>query len=246
MGAILLAGLSQAHQMDFAQTETNNVFVASVETKLKMTNYVFANLKHWMETGGDTLVAPPEFNDLGAFPVYITWKKWWTNEALEEPETEAVLRGCQGTLLFGDFEANLFPLGYTLRQMSIISAAFDNRFFPIQLEELENLMVEISVLNNFEPISDPYDWDIETHGLTLSITADEQLYQSTYLPRVALEGGMTMEETLDNLVKKAGYSGCFEDVKDNVEMTRYQSVKFGMDYYDWENPEWGWRVCYYK
>lgn len=51
--------------------------------------------------------------------------------------------------------------------MSVISAMFDSRFFPVQMTELEDLMVEISILNSFEPIEDPMDWDIETHGLTI-------------------------------------------------------------------------------
>ena len=130
--------------------------------------------------------------------------------------------------------------------MSVISAVFDSRFFPVQMEEMIDLMVEISVLNSFEPISDPLDWDIEIHGLTLSILENDQIYQSTYLPGVALEGGLTKAVTLDHLVRKAGYDGNFEDVADIVEIWRYQSVKFGMDYYDWENPHSGWRTCYYK
>ena len=88
----MFAGLSQAHQMELAQTKSISLFTADEDTKLEICKYSFANLKHWLTTG-ETLVPPQSFNELGSFPVYVTWKKFIEAETLED-DHQTVLRGC--------------------------------------------------------------------------------------------------------------------------------------------------------
>ena len=53
--------------------------------------------------------------------------------------------------------------------MSISSAVNDSRFEPMELEELGDLELDISVLHTFESMSEPFDWDLDKHGITLEI-----------------------------------------------------------------------------
>jgi AMME syndrome candidate gene 1 protein len=47
---------------------------------------------------------------------------------------------------------------------------------------------------------------------------------------VASEQGWNQEETLKNLVQKAGYYGKWEDVKNTIDLTTYESSKAHMTY----------------
>ena len=84
-----------------------------------MLEYCFANLKHYLLTDGNMLDPPQGLNALGSFPNYVTYNK------------KDNLRGCQGTLLFGDLESTLPPLGDYLQTFSIHSAMTDHRFKPM-------------------------------------------------------------------------------------------------------------------
>ena len=39
----------------------------------------------------------------------------------------------------------------------------------MELEELGDLELDISVLHTFESMSGPFDWDLDKHGITLEI-----------------------------------------------------------------------------
>ena len=159
---------------------------------------------------------PDDFNQVMA-PLFVTWLK------------DGDLRGCIGTF------ADDGKLGETLAQYSLISAVRDSRFPPISDSELPKLRCEISILSNFEKIADPLDWEIGTHGIEIEFKATSTgswTYRGTFLPNVAPEQGWTTQtETLEHLIRKAGYRDGFESVKNNfTNVRRYQSVKFGMDY----------------
>ncbi len=88
---------------------------------------------------------------------------------------------------------------------------------------------EVNLLVNFEEADDIYDWDIGTHGIIVKFDGR----QSTYLPSVAMENGFSKEETINKLIKKAGYRGNPKNVIDNVKVTRYESSLFEITYMDY-------------
>ena len=191
------------------------MFDGDEETKTSILSYCFANLKHFLESRGEILEPPAELNQLGSFPLYVTYLK---NEDL---------RGCKGTSLFGDFEQRLKPLGDYLKATSLLSAMNDSRFDPMQVSELPDLSVSISILHSFEHIDDAFDWEIGVHGLTLEIIdGGDKKQRGTYLPNVAADFGWSKEETLEHLVKKVDYEGEFKNVNDVADFWRYQSVFF--------------------
>ena len=98
----------------------------------------------------------------------------------------------------------------------------DTRFNPIAMAELPNLRVEISLLNTFETIKDPLDWEVGTHGIEIEFTdpGRQRTYRGTFLPNVAPEQGWDKRTTLEHLCAKAGYRGGFDSVRDTFVLIR--------------------------
>lgn len=95
----------------------------------------------------------------------------------------------------------------------------------------------MTLLTDFEPASDPLDWDIGTHGLRISFAHHNRRYGSTYLPDVAREQGWTKEEALVSLMRKAGWNGRKDDWKKvDLSVVRYQGKKVALGYAEWK--EW--------
>ncbi|KAF1956734.1 AMMECR1-domain-containing protein [Byssothecium circinans] len=154
-------------------------------------------------------------------PLFVTW-----NTVHRYGETR--LRGCIGT-----FEAQELEDG--LRSYALTSALHDTRFNPISLREVPTLEVGVTLLTNFEPISDPLDWVIGTHGLRISFLYHDRRYGSTYLPDVAKEQGWTKEETMVSLMRKAGWNGrSGEWKKVGLSVVRYQGRQVKLRYEEWK------------
>ncbi|KAF2444361.1 hypothetical protein P171DRAFT_31526 [Karstenula rhodostoma CBS 690.94] len=163
-----------------------------------------------------------------ATPLFVTWNTVAKSNGTRLSEKR--LRGCIGT-----FEPQQLDRG--LRQYAIISALEDTRFNPISASELPTLECGVTLLTDFEPVSDPLDWAIGTHGLRISFTYHGRRYGSTYLPDVAKEQGWTKEETLVSLMRKAGWSGRKDEWrKVELGVVRYQGRQVRLGQREWE--EW--------
>lgn len=92
------------------------------------------------------------------------------------------MRGCIGT-----FASEL--LSFNLAKYAEIAAFEDRRFSPIKLSEVTQLEVNVSLLSNFEEITDPLDWEVGTHGIEIEFKNSGRTYRGTYLPNVASEQG---------------------------------------------------------
>ncbi|XP_057471297.1 LOW QUALITY PROTEIN: uncharacterized protein At2g38710-like [Actinidia eriantha] len=163
-------------------------------------------------------VPPPAFDE-GQHPLFVTWKKVVNSG---EPR----LRGCIGTL-----EARYLISGF--RDYALTSALRDRRFPPIQAKELPSLECTVSILTNYETALHYLDWEIGKHGIIIEFTdPDNNTRRSaTYLPEVAAHEGWTKMETIDSLMRKAGYCGTItESLHKRIQLTRYQSTLFTMHY----------------
>lgn len=156
-----------------------------------------------------------------ASPLFVTWK-------ITNPQRgqDKELRGCIG---------NFSPLDLSegVGEYARIAAFEDHRFSPITERELVYLTVDVTLLQHFEEVDDPYDWVVGTHGVRVSFKANGKYYSSTFLPEVAFEHGWDKEETLHHLVLKSGY-GRKLDFK-QLSLTRYQGVKSGVSFQDYRN-----------
>jgi AMME syndrome candidate gene 1 protein len=147
-------------------------------------------------TGASTPDTPSYASRLSAtesFPLFVTWN------TLSRSGHKS-LRGCIGT--FEDL-----PLYHGLQSYAITSAFDDTRFSPIPASLMPSLSCSLTLLADFEPCDDPMEWDLGTHGIRISFTHRNRRHGATYLPDVAVEQGWTKEETLESLMKKAGWDG---------------------------------------
>ncbi|KAJ5574169.1 uncharacterized protein N7459_008596 [Penicillium hispanicum] len=127
------------------------------------------------------------------YPLFVTW------DTLSRSGHKS-LRGCIGT-----FEAQDLATG--LKSYALTSAFDDTRFSPIPKSLLPSLSCSLTLLGSFEPCTNAMDWILGTHGLRISFIHRGRRYGATYLPDVAVEQGWTKEETVESLMRKAGWDG---------------------------------------
>jgi AmmeMemoRadiSam system protein A len=104
-----------------------------------------------------------------------------------------VLRGCRGEVVARQ------PLIESVVNMAIAAATDDPRFPTVDLAEVSDLHIEISVLSPMEPIT-PDAIEIGRHGLMIMKGRNAGLL----LPQVPVEYGWGREEFLNALCRKAG------------------------------------------
>jgi AmmeMemoRadiSam system protein A len=107
---------------------------------------------------------------------------------------EGTLRGCIG------YVESEMPLAETIADVAVKSAIEDPRFYPVEIEELPFLNIEISVLSPLESITDSSDIIVGTHGLYVS----GEYYKGLLLPQVAKENNWDRETFIVFTGKKAG------------------------------------------
>lgn len=106
------------------------------------------------------------------------------------------LRGCIGNL--EAFE----PLKENLVRNALNAAFSDPRFPPLEPEELNETVIEVSILTPPEPIADPLNFEIGVDGIILR----QGGHGAVFLPQVAPEQGWDQRTTLEYLSRKAGLS----------------------------------------
>ncbi|EEH36983.1 ammecr1 family protein [Paracoccidioides lutzii Pb01] len=128
-----------------------------------------------------------------AYPLFVTWNTLSSSG-------HKSLRGCIGTFEPQELEAGL-------KSYALTSAFGDTRFTPIPASLLPSLSCSLTLLSSFETCSDTLDWTLGKHGIRISFTHRGRRLGATYLPDVAVEQGWTKEETMESLMRKAGWEG---------------------------------------
>ncbi|KAJ1620082.1 AMMECR1 domain-containing protein [Pavlovales sp. CCMP2436] len=152
-----------------------------------------------------------------AFPLFVTWSK-------RDGRGNHQLRGCIGNLRAQPILA--------IKEYALSAALSDRRFHPIAASEVSSLEVTVSLLANFEASLAWDDWEVGIHGVWIDLVdPDGTPRNATYLPDVPPEQGWTVRETIDALVRKAGYTGQVTDlVRSLIRLTRYQSTLHKLSY----------------
>jgi uncharacterized protein len=119
---------------------------------------------------------------------------------LKRKDSENSLRGCIG------FPEPVYKLSKALTEAAIHSATQDPRFEAVTLDELDSLLLEVSVLTTPTPIEVKSQKDLP---LQITIGKDGLIMRWSYgsgllLPQVATEEKWDAEEFLSNLSMKAG------------------------------------------
>jgi len=104
------------------------------------------------------------------------------------------VRGCIGTLKED-------KLWIQVQKYAVFSAFNDPRFPPLKKDELPQIKIEISVIENIEDVKDVSEIKLGEHGIILDMGGKGGIL----LPEVAIEHNVkTPEDFLDMLCKKIG------------------------------------------
>jgi AmmeMemoRadiSam system protein A len=109
-------------------------------------------------------------------------------------KVDGQLHGCVG------FPVPYKPLVDTVAEMALAAATQDYRFPPLQVDELDRLKIEISVLTLPRAIQDAGQVEVGRHGIIVSKGMDRGLL----LPQVPTEYGWNRETYLRHGCLKAG------------------------------------------
>lgn len=131
------------------------------------------------------------------------------------------LRGCIGRITTAD------PLFQTVMAMSYAAALHDTRFKPVQEVELNNLVIDISVLTPPHVVPSLKDIVIGKHGVILNKLdqTGTKTHSAVFLPQVPVEWKWDLQTTLEQLAQKAGLphdgwkENCSFEVFESLEIT---------------------------
>ncbi len=131
------------------------------------------------------------------------------------------LRGCIG------FPEPVFPLWNAVIEASVSAGFKDPRFPPLKANELEEIVIEISILSvpeliDCKPEELSKNMDIGEDGLIVRSSRTSGLL----LPQVATEYGWSEEEFLEHTCMKAGLEqNCWKNSKN--KFYKFQAQVFG-------------------
>ncbi len=133
-------------------------------------------------------------------------------------DSKKQLRGCIGYI-----ESDK-PLINTISRAARAAAMSDPRFSPVTPEEVEDLIVDISILSPMRVIDHIEEVAVGVHGLLISRGS----YRGLLLPQVATKYKWDRERFLDEACIKAGLSAN-DWRKQSVEIKVFSAEVFGDD-----------------
>lgn len=129
------------------------------------------------------------------------------------------LRGCIGHITTPQ------PLYKTVTDMTRASAFHDSRFSPVKKSELDDIVLDVSVLEPPRKVQSYKDIVLGKHGIILKKRlSGGAVASAVFLPTVPTSYGWTIEETLQHLSTKAGLpadawkEGCEFEVFEGIEL----------------------------
>lgn len=107
------------------------------------------------------------------------------------------LRGCIGRII-----EEKQPLYQVVSEMAVAAAVEDRRFVPVNIHEMKDIEIEISILSPMKKIKDPFkEIELGKHGVIIQ----KGIHSGVFLPQVATDSGWDLEKFMSHLSKdKAG------------------------------------------
>lgn len=136
------------------------------------------------------------------------------------------LRGCIG------FPEPVMPLGDAVRQAALAAALEDPRFRAVKDSELNDLVVEVSVLTKPElvAVKDPKEYSKKIKVGVDGLIAEKGYFRGLLLPQVPVEWKWDAEEFLSETCMKAGLNA------DAWLTPGFRLYKFSAQVYSEETP----------
>jgi hypothetical protein len=127
------------------------------------------------------------------------------------------LRGCMGQF------APSGALIETVRDMAVCAAVKDNRFSPVQVSEMPDIHIQISLMSPLKRCQTPDDFEIGRHGVILRGYGKA----GAFLPEVATKMNWDRETLLNELAAhKAGLDKAAWKDKANTQLYRFETFSF--------------------
>lgn len=164
--------------------ENNDVFFVSEDEKKELLEKARIAITKFVQTGKRSKPSPTISSGILNKKAGVFISIYINNE----------LRGCIGGF------AQEKSLKHMTQEMAV-SAACDSRFDAVEKSELENMVVEISVLSPLKEINDIKIIELGKHGIFIN----QGLNSGTFLPQVAKKTGWNLKEFLGHCARdKAG------------------------------------------
>ena len=125
------------------------------------------------------------------------------------------LRGCIGEV----FPSR--PLFESVMAQAVNAGLNDHRFPQVELSELDEIDVEVSVLTPPRPVASASEIVVGRHGVVLKKAGHAALF----LPQVATEQGWDRQTTLTHLSRKAGLAG--DAWREDASFEVFEAIVFG-------------------
>ncbi len=119
------------------------------------------------------------------------------NSAFVSVYVSGDLRGC-----IGQFDADI-GLVELIRHNAISAAFEDNRFLPVEVDELDDLHIEISVLTPKKKINSVDEIVLGKHGVFIQ----KGWNRGTFLPQVAEKTNWNIEDFMGHLARDKAHIG---------------------------------------
>lgn len=130
------------------------------------------------------------------------------------------LRGCIG------YVEGIKPLQDAVIDNAISAAFSDPRFMPVDIDEVDQLQIEISVLTPLSLVNDVSEIEAGRDGLFIK----KQYYQGLLLPQVASEQGWDRNTFLQHTCTKAGLpADAWQDPE--TEIYKFSAIIFNEEDY---------------
>lgn len=186
-------------QEGLTQETSKDKATLSAGQRKKLINIARATIEEYLKTGKELNVNETDERLLREEGAFVTLRK------------AGQLRGCIGNII------GRKPLYLTVRDMAISSATQDSRFSPVQLGELDDIDIEVSVLSRPKVIRDVDEIELGTHGV---IVSQGPRHSGVFLPQVATETGWTKEEFLSQLCSQKAQlpADAWRDPKTKIEI----------------------------
>ena len=134
------------------------------------------------------------------------------------------LRGCMGRFQTTD------PLCKVIRDMAISAATRDNRFRQVTAGELDDIIIELSVLSEQVRIQDISEIELGRHGIYIK----KGMNSGTFLPDVAESTGWDLEQFLGHCARDKAHIG-WNGWKE-ADIYIYETESFGEDDFRFTQP----------
>ena len=175
------------------------------------------NIEFYLETGNEVNLnldeLPEKYKEHAG--IFVTLRK-------NIPDNTRNLRGCIG------YPLPVFPLYKALIEASISSATKDFRFSNVKLKEMDDLIVEITILTPPKKIevSNPKDYPkkikIGEDGLIVKFGS----FSGLLLPQVPVEWKWDAERFLDHTCNKAGLPMDAWRENEDILIEKFQGIIF--------------------